>query len=117
MEQQRLEEMRDNSNYARSNKTSMPYNPINLRYDDGMDGDDVEGAGAGAGLPAAVRNDPAGVLSKLVAEAMALQMVSDMQKIPAGSEKSEHRAEENWERLIEGMDQNIRGPKEQRGDN
>ena len=35
----------------------------------------------------------------------------------SGSEKSEHRAEENWERLIEGMDQNIRGPKEQRGDN
>jgi hypothetical protein len=35
IEQKRLEEMRDNYSYARSNKTSMPYNPINLRYDDG----------------------------------------------------------------------------------
>ena len=35
VEQKRLEEMRDNYSYARSNKTSMPYNPINLRYDDG----------------------------------------------------------------------------------
>ena len=39
VEQKRLEEMRDNYSYARSNKTSMPYNPINLRYDDGADGD------------------------------------------------------------------------------
>ena len=39
IEQKRLEEMRDNYSYARSNKTSMPYNPINLRYDDGADGD------------------------------------------------------------------------------
>jgi len=39
IEQKRLEEMRENYSYARSNKTSMPYNPINLRYDDGADGD------------------------------------------------------------------------------
>lgn len=39
MEQQRMDDMRDNYSYARSNKTSMPYNPINLRYDDGADGD------------------------------------------------------------------------------
>lgn len=39
LEQARLEEMRDNHSHARSNKTSMPYNPINLRYDDGMDGE------------------------------------------------------------------------------
>lgn len=32
-------EQRQNAAYARSNKTSMPYNPINLRYDDGVDGD------------------------------------------------------------------------------
>ena len=38
IEQKRLEEMRENYSYARSNKTSMPYNPINLRYDDGPDG-------------------------------------------------------------------------------
>jgi hypothetical protein len=35
MEQQRLDQNRANYSYARSNKTSMPYNPINLRYDDG----------------------------------------------------------------------------------
>jgi len=39
LEQKRLEDMRENFSYARSNKTSMPYNPINLRYDDGNDGD------------------------------------------------------------------------------
>jgi len=39
LEQKRLNDMRDNHTYARSNKTSMPYNPINLRYDDGKDGD------------------------------------------------------------------------------
>merc|ERR550514_1759498 len=39
IEQKRLDEMRENYSYARSNKTSMPYNPINLRYDDGSDGD------------------------------------------------------------------------------
>jgi len=39
LEQRRLEEMRENHSFARSNKTSMPYNPINLRYDDGNDGD------------------------------------------------------------------------------
>ena len=39
LEQKRLEDMRDNYSFARSNKTSMPYNPINLRYDDGHDGD------------------------------------------------------------------------------
>jgi len=39
MEQQRLDQNRANYSYARSNKTSMPYNPINLRYDDGADGD------------------------------------------------------------------------------
>merc|ERR1719152_751686 len=39
IEQKRLEEMRENYSYARSNKTSMPYNPINLRYDEGQDGD------------------------------------------------------------------------------
>jgi hypothetical protein len=38
LEQKRLEDMRENLSYARSNKTSMPYNPINLRYDDGADG-------------------------------------------------------------------------------
>ena len=35
IEQKRIEEMRENYSFARSNKTSMPYNPINLRYDDG----------------------------------------------------------------------------------
>jgi len=39
IEETRLSEMRQNSTFARSNKTSMPYNPINLRYDDGNDGD------------------------------------------------------------------------------
>jgi hypothetical protein len=39
MEQRRLEEMRENHSFARANKTSMPYNPINLRYDDGHDGE------------------------------------------------------------------------------
>lgn len=39
MEQKRLEDMRENHSFARSNKTSMPYNPINLRYDDGNDGE------------------------------------------------------------------------------
>jgi len=39
LEATRLSDMRDNSTFARSNKTSMPYNPINLRYDDGHDGD------------------------------------------------------------------------------
>lgn len=39
IEQKRMEDMRDNLSHARSNKTSMPYNPINLRYDDGSDGD------------------------------------------------------------------------------
>ena len=39
IEQKRLEEMRENYSYARSNKTSMPYNPINLQYDNGADGD------------------------------------------------------------------------------
>jgi len=38
LEQKRMEEMRANNSYARSNKTSMPYNPISLRYDDGHDG-------------------------------------------------------------------------------
>jgi len=39
IEQKRLEEMRANNAFARSNKTSMPYNPISLRYDDGNDGE------------------------------------------------------------------------------
>jgi len=39
MEQKRMEEMRENNKFARSNKTSMPYNPISLRYDDGNDGE------------------------------------------------------------------------------
>ena len=39
IEEQRMAAMRDESTFARSNKTSMPYNPINLRYDDGTDGD------------------------------------------------------------------------------
>jgi|EP00966_Prymnesium_polylepis_P028177 hypothetical protein len=39
MEAAKLSEMRENSTFARSNKTSMPYNPINLRYDDGTDGE------------------------------------------------------------------------------
>lgn len=38
LEQKRMEEMRANNSFARSNKTSMPYNPISLRYDDGHDG-------------------------------------------------------------------------------
>ena len=38
VEQQRLAEMRENHAFARSNKTSMPYNPINLQYDEGADG-------------------------------------------------------------------------------
>jgi len=39
MEAQRQEEARKNLAHASSNKTSMPYNPINLRYDNGADGD------------------------------------------------------------------------------
>lgn len=39
LEAKRMQDMRDNASFARSNKTSMPYNPINLRYDDGTDGD------------------------------------------------------------------------------
>jgi len=39
LEQKRMEEMRANNAFARSNKTSMPYNPISLRYDDGNDGE------------------------------------------------------------------------------
>lgn len=39
IEEQRMAAMREESTFARSNKTSMPYNPINLRYDDGTDGD------------------------------------------------------------------------------
>jgi len=39
MEERRMKEQRDNFSFARSNKTSMPYNPINLRYDNGQDGD------------------------------------------------------------------------------
>merc|ERR1712226_519367 len=39
MEVQRQEEMRMDSAYSRSNKTSMPYNPINLEYGEGRDGD------------------------------------------------------------------------------
>ena len=42
LEQRRLEEMRENHSFARSNKTSMPYNPINLRYDEGADGDGLK---------------------------------------------------------------------------
>ena len=42
VEQERLEQMRENYSYARSNKTSMPYNPINLRYDEGADGDGLK---------------------------------------------------------------------------
>jgi hypothetical protein len=39
LEQRRIEESRENHSFARSNRTSMPYNPINLRYDEGRDGD------------------------------------------------------------------------------
>jgi len=39
IEHQRLEDTRHDVSYARSNKTSMPYNPINLRYDHGIDGE------------------------------------------------------------------------------
>jgi len=39
LEQQHMDRMRENHSFARSNKTSMPYNPISLRYDDGHDGD------------------------------------------------------------------------------
>ena len=39
VDQQRWDDMRENGTFSRSNKTSMPYNPINLRYDDGHDGD------------------------------------------------------------------------------
>ena len=35
IEQKRLDDMREGYTFARSNKTSMPYNPINLRYDNG----------------------------------------------------------------------------------
>lgn len=39
MEAQRMEEMRHDGSYSRSNKTSMPYNPINLQYGEGRDGE------------------------------------------------------------------------------
>jgi len=39
MQAKREEEARKNLAHASSNKTSMPYNPINLRYDGGADGD------------------------------------------------------------------------------
>mmetsp|Transcript_28613 Transcript_28613/g.73388 ORF Transcript_28613/g.73388 Transcript_28613/m.73388 type:complete len:212 (+) Transcript_28613:35-670(+) len=39
IEQDRMKAARESASFARSNKTSMPYNPINLRYDDGNDGD------------------------------------------------------------------------------
>lgn len=38
-EQQHMDRMRENNSFARSNKTSMPYNPISLKYDDGHDGE------------------------------------------------------------------------------
>lgn len=34
MEEQRMQEQREHAASSRSNKNSMPYNPINLRYDD-----------------------------------------------------------------------------------
>lgn len=39
MEEKRMADMRENSTYARSNKLSMPYNPISMRYDDSAEGD------------------------------------------------------------------------------
>jgi len=35
MDQQRDKEAREDASFARSNKTSMPYNPINLTYNEG----------------------------------------------------------------------------------
>ena len=39
IEKKRMDQQRENFAYARSNKTSMPYDPITLRYDNGADGD------------------------------------------------------------------------------
>jgi len=39
MDQKRQEDEREHSTYSRSNKTSMPYNPINLEYCAGRDGE------------------------------------------------------------------------------
>jgi len=38
MDQRRQEELRLEGAFSKSNKTSMPYNPINLQYGDGRDG-------------------------------------------------------------------------------
>ena len=35
MDQRRQEELRAQGAFSKSNKTSMPYNPINLQYGDG----------------------------------------------------------------------------------
>jgi len=39
MDQQREQTMRQDASYGKSNKTSMPYNPISLAYADGPDGE------------------------------------------------------------------------------
>lgn len=39
MDRKRWDEMRELGTFSRSNKTSVPYNPISLRYDDGNDGE------------------------------------------------------------------------------
>ena len=39
LEEQRMSDMRKEATFARSNKSSMPYNPINLRYDENNAGD------------------------------------------------------------------------------
>ena len=39
LDRQRWEEMREHGTFSRSNKTSVPYNPISLKYDDSNDGD------------------------------------------------------------------------------
>ena len=39
MDRKRWDDMRELGTFSRSNKTSVPYNPISLRYDDGNDGE------------------------------------------------------------------------------
>ena len=39
LDRQRWDEMREHGTFSRSNKTSVPYNPISLKYDDSNDGD------------------------------------------------------------------------------
>ncbi|KAL1523442.1 hypothetical protein AB1Y20_018382 [Prymnesium parvum] len=57
METQRMANMRDHGTAARSNKSSMPYNPISLRYDDGSDGDRLRYADESLRYRSALRAD------------------------------------------------------------